>query len=241
MRAVVVLSGGQDSALCLALAVKKYGPREVAAITFAYGQRHSIETKFARRLARHFGVAAHKVVKLDFYRDITTNALLDPTMKIRESPSPKAKSKNGSLNSNLRLRLPTSTQSPPNTVVEGRNAFFLMAAAVWAKSLGATDVYTGVSQADYSGYPDCRAVFIRAQQRAIRLALDFPIRIVTPFMRKTKAEEWALAAKLGVFDLIANGTVTCYNGIPGKGCGRCPACRLRNRGLKEYERSLRGR
>ena len=221
-KAVVVLSGGQDSALCLALAVKKYGPREVAAITFAYGQRHSAETKFARRLARHFGVAAHKVVRLGFYKDITASALLDPSQKIRRVKRP----------------LSTSTSSldliPPNTVVEGRNAFFLMAAAVWAKSLGATDVYTGVSQADYSGYPDCRAVFIRAAEKAIRLALDFPIRIVTPFMRKTKAEEWALAAKLGVFDLIANGTVTCYNGIPGTGCGKCPACKLRNRGLEEY-------
>ena len=225
MRAVVVLSGGQDSALCLALAVKKYGPREVAAITFAYGQRHSVETKFARHLARHFGVAAHKVVKLGFYRDITASALLDGKMKI----------------ANLQPSTFNLQPSCPNTVVEGRNAFFLMAAAVWAKSLGATDVYTGVSQADYSGYPDCRAVFIRAAEKAIRLALDFPIRIVTPFMRKTKAEEWALAAKLGVFDLIANGTVTCYNGIPGTGCGKCPACRLRNRGLREYERSLRGR
>lgn len=217
MRAVVVLSGGQDSALCLALAVKKYGPREVAAITFAYGQRHSVETKYARRLARHFGIALHKVVKLGFYRDLTASALMDSSLQI------------------------LSGKTCPNTVVEGRNAFFLMAAAVWAKTLGATDVYTGVSQADYSGYPDCRAVFIRAQQKAIRLALDFPIRIVTPFMSKTKAQEWALAAKLGVFDLIANGTVTCYNGIPGKGCGRCPACKLRNRGLREYERSLRGR
>lgn len=216
MRAVVVLSGGQDSALCLALAVKKYGPREVAAITFAYGQRHSVETKFARRLAKHFGIAAHKVVKLDFYKDITTSALLAERGRIE------------------RRRGATC----PNTVVEGRNAFFLMAAAVWAKALGATDVYTGVSQADFSGYPDCRAVFIRAEQKAIRLALDFPIRIVTPFMRKTKAQEWALAAKLGVFDLIANGTVTCYNGIPGTGCGKCPACKLRNRGLREYERSL---
>lgn len=215
MRAVVVLSGGQDSALCLALAVKKYGSREVAAITFAYGQRHSIETKYARRLARHFGIAAHKVVKLDFYKDITSNALMDPSLRIKRG------------------------RKCPNTVVEGRNAFFLMAAAVWAKSLGATDLYTGVSQADYSGYPDCRAVFIRAQERAIRLALDYPIRIVTPFMRKTKAEEWALAAKLGIFDLIANETVTCYNGIPGKGCGKCPACKLRNRGLCDFERSRR--
>lgn len=217
MKAVVVLSGGQDSAICLALAVKKCGAREVAAITFAYGQRHAVETKYARRLAKHFGIAAHKVVKLGFYKDLTTNALFDPKLRIR----------NG--------------KSCPNTVVEGRNAFFLMAAAVWAKTLGATTLYTGVSQADFSGYPDCRAVFIRAQEKAIRLALDFPVRIVTPFMEMTKADEWALAAKLGIFDLVANGTVTCYNGIPGKGCGKCPACKLRNRGLREYERSLRGR
>ena len=219
MKAVVVLSGGQDSATCLALAVKKYGACEVAAITFAYGQRHAVEVKYARRLARHFGVAAHKIVKFGFYKDIAQSALLAERGRIGRAHGAKC----------------------PNTVVEGRNAFFLMAAAVWAKALGATDVYTGVSQADYSGYPDCRAVFIRAQQKAIRLALDFPIRIVTPFMRKTKAEEWALAARLGIFDLVANGTVTCYNGIPGTGCGKCPACKLRNRGLKEYERTLRGR
>ena len=219
MKAVVVLSGGQDSATCLALAVKRYGAREVAAITFAYGQRHAVEVKYARRLARHFGVAAHKVVKFGFYRDIAQSALLAERGRIRRVRGAKC----------------------PNTVVEGRNAFFLMAAAVWAKTLGAKALYTGVSQADFSGYPDCRAVFIRAQEKAIRLALDFPVRIVTPFMAMTKADEWALAAKLGIFDLIANGTVTCYNGIPGKGCGKCPACRLRNRGLREYERSLRGR
>ena len=229
MKAVVVLSGGQDSATCLALAVKKYTAREVAAITFAYGQRHAVETKYAKRLAKRFGIAAHKVVKLDFYKGLTSSALLDPSLKIR---SPKAPSST----STSHLRLP-----PPNTVVEGRNAFFLLAAAVWAKSLGAKILLTGVSQADFSGYPDCREVFIKAQEKAIRLALDFPIRIVTPFMRMTKRDEWALAAKLGIFDVIANETVTCYRGIPGRGCGTCPACKLRNRGLKDYERSLRGR
>ena len=215
MKAVVVLSGGQDSATCLALAVKKYGAPEVAAITFAYGQRHAIETKFARRLAKRFGLAAHKVVKLGFYRDITTNALLDPKMKIERKKGSKC----------------------PTTVVEGRNAFFLLAASVWAKSLGATDVYTGVSEADYSGYPDCRQAFIRAQQKAIRLALDYPVSIVTPFIHMTKAKEWALADKLGIFEVVKNETVTCYNGVPGKGCGACPACRLRARGLAEYEAS----
>lgn len=212
IQAVVVLSGGQDSATCLALAIRRYGAKHVAAITFSYGQRHSIETKFAKALAREFGVAAHKIVKFGFYGDITTNALLDSSVEIgREKGA-----------------------SCPNTVVEGRNAFFLMAAGVWAKSLGAKVLYTGVSEADYSGYPDCREAFIKSQQRTLRLALEWPIRIVTPMMHITKAEEWALADRLGIFDLIRRKTVTCYNGVPGDGCGRCPACILRANGLKEY-------
>ncbi len=212
MKAIIVLSGGQDSATCLALAVKKYGAGNVAAITFKYGQKHKLETKFARALAKRFGVKEHKIVSLDFYGALTTNALMDSSMKIMKKKGAQC----------------------PNTVVEGRNAFFLLAAAVWAKSLGATDVYTGVSETDFSGYPDCREVFIKAQQKAIRLALDYPIRIVTPFIHMTKAQEWALADELGIFDVIRNHTLTCYNGIPGDGCGRCPACELRNQGLKEF-------
>lgn len=214
IKAVVVLSGGQDSATCLALAVKKYGADHVAAITFRYGQRHRIETTFARRLAKRFGVAAHQVVSMDFYRHLTTNALMDPTAKIERRTG----------------------ASCPTTVVEGRNALFLLAAGVWAKSLGAKELYTGVSQADFSGYPDCRRVFIRAQQRMMRLAMEWPFRIVTPFMDMSKADEWALAAKLGILDVIKNETVTCYNGVPGAGCGTCPSCLLRNRGLREFER-----
>ena len=216
IKAVVVLSGGQDSATCLALAVRKYGAGHVAAITFRYGQRHALETKFARGLARHFGIASHKVVSLGFYRQLTTNALMDPAQKIER--------RKGS--------------ACPTTVVEGRNAFFLLAAAVWAKSLGAKEIYTGVSEADYSGYPDCRESFIRSQGRTLRLALDYPIRIVAPFMHMTKADEWALADRLGIVDIIANETLTCYNGIPGKGCGKCPSCVLRNRGYEDYRRGL---
>ena len=219
MKAIVVLSGGQDSATALALAVRKFGADEVAAITFAYGQRHALETKFAKGLVRHFGIARHKLIKLDFYRQLTTNALLSKDVKIERKPGAKC----------------------PSTVVEGRNAFFLLAASVWAKSLGATEVYTGVSEADFSGYPDCRAVFIRAQQRAIRLALDYPIHIVTPFIHKTKAQEWAMADRLGILDIIENNTLTCYNGIPGRGCGTCPACRLRNRGYDEFMKAKRGK
>lgn len=216
MKSVVVLSGGQDSATCLALAVKKHGAANVAAITFDYGQRHALEVKFARALAKRFGVKAHKVVELGFYRELTANALMDPTLAIVRDPGAKT----------------------PNTVVEGRNAFFLWAAAVWAKTLGAREIYIGVSEADYSGYPDCREAFIRSQGRTLRLALDYPIRIVAPFMHMTKADEWALADRLGIVDIIANETLTCYNGIPGKGCGKCPSCVLRNRGYEDYRRGL---
>lgn len=212
VKAVVVLSGGQDSATCLALAAKKYGPHEVAAITFRYGQRHQLETRYAKRLAAHFGIAIHKIVKFDFYRELTTSALLSKDIAIERKRGAKY----------------------PTSVVEGRNAFFLLSAAVWAKSLGAKVLYTGVSQADYSGYPDCREVFIKAQEKAIRLALDWPVKIVTPFMHMSKAEEWALADRLGVFELVRDCTLTCYNGVVGSGCGECPACRLRNRGLEEF-------
>lgn len=218
VKAVVVLSGGQDSATCLALAVKKHGADRVAAITFRYGQRHRAETDFARRLAKRFGVERHKVVSLDFYKRLTSSALMDDRPIAREKGA-----------------------VCPNTVVEGRNAFFLLAAGVWAKSLGATEIHTGVSQTDFSGYPDCRANFVRAQQRMMRLAMEWPFRIVAPFIDMTKADEWALADELGILGVIENETVTCYNGVPGKGCGKCPACKLRNRGLAEFRaRKRRG-
>ena len=176
MKAVVVLSGGQDSATALAMAVKKHGAENVAAITYAYGQRHALETKFARRLAKGiFKIALWKRVPLSFYSSITDNALLSKDVAIAKKKGAKC----------------------PNTVVEGRNAVFLTLASVWAKSLGAKEVWTGVSEADFSGYPDCRAAFIRAHEKATRLALDWPVKFVTPFIHMTKAEEWALAAKLG--------------------------------------------
>lgn len=217
MKCVVVLSGGQDSATCLALAVRKYGADEVAAITFRYGQRHAVEVKYARRLAKRFGVKTHQVVDFGFYRHLTTNALMDKSIKIERKKGAKC----------------------PTTVVEGRNAFFILAASVWAKQLGAKELYLGVSEADFSGYPDCRAAFVKAQEKAVRLALDYPIKVVTPFMRKSKAYEWELADRLGILDVIAYDTVTCYNGIPGDGCGECPSCKLRREGYENYRRKLR--
>ena len=215
MKAVVVLSGGQDSATALAMCVKRHGADNVAAITFCYGQRHALEAKYARYLARNaFKIAEWKRVALGFYPKITDNALMSRKIAIEKRKGAKC----------------------PNTVVEGRNAVFLTLASVWAKSLGAKEVWTGVSEADFSGYPDCREDFIRAHEKATRLALDWPVKFVTPFMHMTKADEWALAAKLGILDVIEDHTLTCYNGIPGRGCGKCPACRLRARGYAEFSR-----
>ena len=215
MKAVVVLSGGQDSATALAMCVKRHGADNVAAITFCYGQRHALEAKYARYLARTaFKIAEWKRVPLAFYPKITDNALLSRKTAIEKRKGAKC----------------------PNTVVEGRNAVFLTLASVWAKSLGAKEVWTGVSEADFSGYPDCREGFVRAHEKATRLALDWPVKFVTPFMHMTKADEWAHAAKLGILDLIEDHTLTCYNGIPGRGCGKCPACNLRNRGYAEFLR-----
>lgn len=212
-KVVVVFSGGQDSTICLAQAIGQYGAENVYPISFVYGQRHSIEIEHAKKIAKDWNVdSRHKVLNIDWYKDISTNALLDHQMKI-EKPEGK---------------------EYPTTFVDGRNAMFLLAAAVYAKSVGAHDIMTGVSQADFSGYPDCRLNFILAMNATINLAMDYEFRIITPMLFLTKKEEWALAAALGCLNYVRENTVTCYNGVPGDGCGECPACKLRNKGLKSY-------
>ena len=107
--------------------------------------------------------------------------------------------------------------TPPNTFVPGRNLFFLSIAAVYAREHGIMNIVTGVSQTDFSGYPDCRDSFIRSLNVTLNLAMDEQFVIHTPLMWIDKAETWQLADELGIFDLVRNETLTCYNGIPGKG------------------------
>ena len=122
----------------------------------------------------------------------------------------------------------------PTTFVHGRNLFFLSIAAVSARSHGISDLVTGVGQADFRGYPDCRDNFLKSLHVTLNLALDEQFRIHTPLMWLSKAQTWALADSLGVMDIIREKTLTCYNGIPGDGCGHCPSCQLRREGLQEY-------
>ncbi len=159
------------------------------------------------------------VFELGLLKQITHNALTSPGMEVeKDKPD----------------------NRPPNTLVEGRNMLFLTYAAVFAKSKGISHLVTGVGQADYSGYPDCRDEFIRSLNQTLNLSMDFSYQIHTPLMWKSKAEIWQLADELGVFDLVREQTLTCYNGIVGKGCGQCPACKLRQNGLDIYLKNRSG-
>ena len=210
---LVVFSGGQDSTTCLYWAKKEFD--SVSALAFDYGQRHKTELDHASEIAREAGVDIH-LFKLDLLRQITNNALTNYSMDV-ETEKPQNR--------------------PPNSLVEGRNMIFLTYAAVFAKSKGIKDLITGVGQADYSGYPDCRNEFIVSLNQTLNLSMDFSFRIITPLMWKNKTEIWQMAEDLGILEIILSKTVTCYNGIPGNGCGNCPSCKLRSRGWELYLKS----
>jgi 7-cyano-7-deazaguanine synthase len=127
--------------------------------------------------------------------------------------------------------------SYPNTFVPGRNLLFLTFAAVISRNYGIRNIVTGVSEADYSGYPDCRDTFVLSANASINLAMDEHFAIHTPLMWRDKAAVWQLADELGVFDIVRYETLTCYNGIPADGCGECPSCKLRRQGLETYLKS----
>lgn len=209
-KALVIFSGGQDSTTCLFWAIQEF--TGVETITFDYGQRHRNELEAARKIAKKAGVP-FRIIRLDSLNQLTENALT------RENIIPDVE-KPGN--------------QPPNTLVEGRNMLFLTYAAIYAKSKGIRNLVIGVGQADFSGYPDCRNDFIVSLNQTLNLSMDYEFKIYTPLMWKNKAEVWQMADELGIFNLVQEHTVTCYNGIVGAGCGFCPACNLRNRGLKLY-------
>ena len=208
--ALVVFSGGQDSTTCLFWAKKHF--EKVVALSFRYGQRHEQEVELARSIASDAEVEFY-VLDVPLVGQLGANSLTDKTMHLDEVK-------------------PEGTF--PNTFVPGRNLFFLSIAAVFAREHGIFDLVTGVSQTDYSGYPDCRDAFIKSLNVTLDLAMDEQFVIHTPLMWLDKAQTWALADSLGVLDLVRTRTLTCYNGVPGDGCGHCPACTLRRRGLETY-------
>jgi len=224
--ALVLFSGGQDSAVCLAHALTRY-PR-VETIGFDYGQRHRVELQ-ARMQVRAAMTALDPawaaklggdvLVDISGYGQLAESALTyERVIEMGESG------------------LPTS-------FVPGRNLVFLVMAAAHAWRRGLDVLVAGMCQTDYSGYPDCREDTLQAQERALSLGLDMPVTIDTPLMFLTKAQTWEFADRLGgkpLVDLIVEDSHTCYMGDRehrhdwGYGCGTCPACELRAAGWQEW-------
>jgi len=212
-RAVVLLSGGLDSSTCLAVA--RRDGFEAHALSVNYGQRHRTELERARRVARALGAAGHRVVRVDL-STFGGSALTDPALAVpKDRPA-------GRMGSGI-----------PVTYVPARNTVLLALALAHAETIGASDIFLGVNAVDYSGYPDCRPAFIRAFERLGRLATKAgvegrPLRIQAPLLRLTKARIIQLGTKLGVPYRI---TLSCYDPVRGRACGRCDACDLRRKGF----------
>ena len=211
-RAIVLLSGGLDSATCLLIAQSETA--EVFALSFDYGQRHGVELERARRLAERYGAAAHRVVRLHLPAP-ESSALTD---RSREVP-----------------RNAVGAEAIPVTYVPARNTLFLSHAVAWGEAIRAADIYIGANSLDYSGYPDCRPEFLEAFERTANLgtkagvegALTF--RIHAPLLRLTKGEIVALAASSGLDFAL---TSSCYDPTPtGQPCGACDSCLLRAKGF----------
>ena len=214
--AVVLLSGGMDSATALAVAISQ--GFDLAALTFRYGQRHEFEIEAARRIARKMGIVRHVVAQIDL-RVFGSSALTD------DIPVPKD-------------RAPAQMASDiPVTYVPARNTIFLSFALAYAESLGASDIFIGVNALDYSGYPDCRPEYIAAFETMANLATKAAVEgrsrytIQTPLIQWSKAQIIRRGLELGVDFAL---TSTCYDpAANGQPCGRCDACILRKKGFAE--------
>ena len=207
-KAIVVFSGGQDSTTCLFWAKKHF--EHVELVTFQYGQRHDKEIEVAEAIAKEQGLK-HHVLDMSLLSQLTPNALTQHDMDIEQEGD-----------------------EMPNTFVPARNLLFLSFAGALAYQLNAKNIITGLCETDFSGYPDCRDSFIKSMNVTLSLSMDKDFVIHTPLMWLDKKETWALSDELGVLDYIRHNTLTCYNGIIGEGCGTCPACQLRARGLNAY-------
>jgi len=208
-KAIVVFSGGQDSTTCLFWALEKFD--EVVAVTFDYGQRHKLEIECAAAICKEQDVA-HHILDMSLLNQLAPSALTRDDIEV-------AHGEDGEL---------------PSTFVPGRNMLFLSFAGVVAHGVGARHIVTGVSEADFSGYPDCREVFIKSMNETINFAMDVSYEIHTPLMFLDKSKVWKLSDELGQLEYVRQKTLTCYNGVIGDGCGDCPACELRQNGLTEY-------
>jgi 7-cyano-7-deazaguanine synthase len=229
--ALVLFSGGQDSATCVAWALARYD--HVETIGFDYGQRHRVELEcrdgFRDSLARAFPQWADKLGD-DHMIDLSVLGAISDTAMTRE------------------IEIETQANGLPNTFVPGRNLLFMTIAAALAYRRGLKVLVGGMCETDFSGYPDCRDDTMKALQVTLNLGMDQRFALETPLMWLDKADTWRLAESLGgetLVELVRIETHTCYVGERaelhdwGFGCGECPACKLRARGYEAFRRGER--
>jgi len=209
-KALVVLSGGQDSTTCLYWAIDRFGRENVSSVTFDYGQRHRIEVASATEIADFAGVS-NVILPIDTFAALGGDALTATDITVEMAPDEET--------------------GLPNTFVPGRNLIFLTFAAAFAYQRNIAHLVTGVAQTDYSGYPDCREDTMSSLQTAIQQGMESEIEIHTPLMHLSKKETVELAQELGALPAMAM-THTCYNGERPP-CGHCAACELRAKGFAE--------
>ncbi len=212
-KAIVVHSGGMDSSLCLALAAKEFGHNNILSLSFAYNQRHSQELQQAKKISGDLRID-HTVLAIDCLQEITSNALLNKSEQICHAEG-----------------------SAPNTLVVGRNGLMARIAAIHAHHLGAQAIYLGVIEVEEanSGYRDCSRTYFDKMEEILKIDLDNPhFEIRTPLVKMTKLQTLELAHQLDILPYLLEETITCYEGIPKLGCQVCPACTLRNEGIKEF-------
>ena len=225
--ALVLFSGGQDSATCLAWALERYA--RVETLGFDYGQRHAIELTIRPQL-----LAAMRALKPGWVERLGDDHLLELPVLGRISDT--------ALTGDVEIAM--QANGLPNTFVPGRNLLFVTLAAALAYRRGIDVLVGGMCETDYSGYPDCRHDTMQSLQASLRLGMATDVTIETPLMWLDKAATWRLAEDLGgtpLVELIRIGTHTCYLGERGTlhdwgyGCGRCPACELRANGYRKYQ------
>lgn len=208
-KALVILSGGQDSTTCVFWAIDRFGKNAVETLSFDYGQRHRIELAAAADVAKYAGVR-NTVLPINTFGKLGGNSLTDDSVEVPNT---------------------VSSEGLPATFVPGRNLIFLTFAAAYAWRYDIGNLVTGVAQTDYSGYPDCRRATIDALEETLLLGLERRMTIHTPLMYLSKKETVLLAKELNAMDALAL-THTCYNGSRPP-CGECAACILRARGFAE--------
>jgi 7-cyano-7-deazaguanine synthase len=218
MKIIVLMSGGLDSALCMQKAIRDYGSANILALTFNYQQRHATEIAAATSICKNWGIR-QEIIPLDFLAQISTSSLTDGKQELNHD--------NHALHQG-------QSSAFKSVVVPGRNALFLRVAAMRAFTLQANLISIGVNEQDSPDFPDCSRSFLDLYQNLLRIDFGNPqLTVLSPIVHHTKKNILEELQKFGVLDYLWENSVTCYAGLKGKGCGKCPSCEIRNSAFQE--------